>query len=113
MQRDMSFDLDAAFSTRNEGELLSVRPAKTQVLRTPGLTVVSDGEAYDLPSEGADPMGMPSDSPLPYFRDEPASVEGLGGAVVNVPVLGQTNLLHVALGAAIGAAVVWFLFRKK
>lgn len=109
MHRDMSFDLDAAFSTRNDGELISTRPSRTQVLRTPGLTVLTPDEYESLPSEGDDPMGFPSDSALPYEQDQPAAVEGLG---VSIPGLGETNLMHVALGVAIGAAIVW-LIRKK
>lgn len=40
-QRDMSYDLDSVFSTRNQGQLISAKPVQTKMVRTPGLTQVS------------------------------------------------------------------------
>ena len=45
-QRDMSFDLDAAFSQRNAGELVREEQVRSRVIRTPGLRVVSAQGMY-------------------------------------------------------------------
>lgn len=41
IQRDMSYDLDSIFSTRNQGQLISSKPVQTKMTRVPGLKQIS------------------------------------------------------------------------
>jgi len=93
--RDMSYDLDGVFSTRNQGQLISSTPVATKVTRTPGLAPVKIRPAY-RPIKGAiEGMGRP----LAEYVEAPnysggslvdAALRGLGfvgepGAEYNTP----------------------------
>ena len=109
-ERDMSYELDGIFSTRNQGQLISSSPVATQVTRTPGLT----------------PMRV-----RPTARAIPGSVSGMGeyveapnysggsmvdqvlkglGAEINLPIIGSVS---VGMGLLAGLGVYFLLKEKK
>ena len=94
MQRDMSYDLDDAMALRDAGEVQSLSTPKTMVLRTPGLTAVFPNEVHDAADMEADTTHRPMD---------------LAGVTVDLPVLGQVNLLHIGLAAGL----VYLLCRMR
>jgi hypothetical protein len=105
MQRDMSYELDDAFSTRNDGEVLLVDEPAPRVLRGGGSLNISRPNAVAIRDSG----------PVSVIRDvevmRPAT--GLQGAEVDLPFIGKVNLIHVGVGIAAGVALMWFLNRKK
>lgn len=103
MQRDMSYELDDAFSTRNDGEVLLMDEPRPRVLRSGGSTNIS--RPNDVALRDAGPVAI-YDSPV-----RPAS--GLAGVEVDLPLIGKINLIHLGVGIAAGAALMWFLNRKK
>jgi hypothetical protein len=105
MQRDMSYELDDAFSSRNDGEVLLVDEPKPRVLRGGGSTNISRPNAVALRDSGP----VESDDVL---RHGYTPATGLQGTTVDLPLVGQVNLLHVGLGIAAGAALVWLLSKK-
>lgn len=110
--RDMSYDLDGVFSTRNQGQLISSTPVATKVTRTPGLAPVKIRPSYK-PIKGAiEGMGRP----LGEYVEAPSysggslvdtALRGLG-AQVNLPVIGAVSVGTIA---AAGIAL-WFITRK-
>jgi hypothetical protein len=107
MQRDMTYELDDAFSTRNDGEVLLVDEARPRVLRSGRSTDVSRPNAVALRDAG------PVEVDAEVMRDTITRADGMAGVEVTLPVLGKVNLLHVGIGIAIGAAVLWVLKRKQ
>lgn len=100
-QRDMSYELDSIFSTRNQGELISTPIVRTKVMRTPGLRRLSGPEAQHLTA--ADPvrsLSIPMASKLTDLGD------------IDLPVVGPVSVKNLAVGAAIGAALWYFVLRK-
>lgn len=89
MKRDMSYALDGAFSTRNQGQLVSTQRVQTQAIRTPGLVNVGDqgGMGKALPTVGTKPTG------------------GLGAFALELPLVGAVHWPTLALGIIAGAAV--------
>ncbi len=94
MQRDMSYDLDDAFALRDAGEVQNLSTPKTTVLRTPGLVAVFPNEVHAAADMEADTTHRPMD---------------LAGVTVDVPMLGQVNLLHIGLAAGL----VYLLCRAR
>jgi hypothetical protein len=92
MKRDMSYALDGAMSTRNQGQLVSTQRVQTQTMRTPGLVATGD--------QGG--MGKP----LPTVGTKPA--QGLGAFSLELPLVGTVHWPTLALGVIAGAAV-WSL----
>jgi hypothetical protein len=105
MQRDMSYELDDAFGSRNDGEVLLVDEPKPRVLRGGGGTSISRPNAVALRDSG--PV---VDANIDGATYTPAT--GLQGATVDLPLVGTVNLLHIGIGIAAGAALVWFLSKK-
>lgn len=102
--RDMSYELDDAFSTRNDGEMLLMDEPKPRVLRGGGSTSISRPNAVAIRDSGP----IEHDNGQDYTR-----ATGLEGTTVKLPLIGEVNLIHVAVGIAAGAALMWFLNRKK
>lgn len=109
MQRDMSYELDDVFSTRNAGELIEEQVMKTRVLRTPGLRVLATPQAQSL------------DPALDHSLSNPLGVSMQGGFYakandlagdINLPFIGAVSTQQLALGALAGG-LVWFLFLRK
>lgn len=93
----MSYDLDAAFSTRGQGALISAMPMAQSMVRSPGLAQVSQIPGYIplMKTGNSVPMAMGG------FMDEP----------LNLPVIGPVKKSTVMLiGAA--AIVAFLVFRK-
>lgn len=85
MQRDMGYDLDAMFATRNAGELQASTPSNAVITRAPGVQVGTSGAVG---------KAKPT-SPL----------AGLGTWAAD-------NKTMILLGAA-AAAGLWFLVLRK
>lgn len=110
--RDMSYDLDGIFSTRNQGQLISSTPVATKITRTPGLAPMKIRPAYK-PIKGAiEGMGRP----LGDYVEAPSysggslvdkALRGLG-APINLPVIGAVSVGTIAV---VGLGL-WFLTRK-
>ncbi len=102
MQRDMSYDLDDVFSGRNAGELVSHQVTKTRVLRTPGLRVLSTPHATNLDPHMDTSLSHPLSKSI---------ADTLAGDI-ELPVIGTVSVGKVAVGAAIGLAAWYFIFRR-
>ncbi len=101
MQRDMSYELDDVFSSRNAGELIDEQHFETKKLRTPGLRVLTPTESHAL--------AHPHDVALPVPTSTP--IMDLAGDV-NVPFIGPVSTQKLAIGAAVGLGI-WLLFFRK
>lgn len=97
MQREMSYALDGALASRNQGQLVSTQTIQTRTMRTPGLTPVKDG-----------PGGM--GVPLKGGATMPA--KGLGFVDLELPVVGKVHWSSLALGAGLGL-LVWKMTKKR
>ncbi len=102
-QRDMSYDLDSIFSTRNQGELISTPIVRTKVMRTPGLRQLRGPEAQHLDPSMSRSLAVPMSSKL-------TDLSGLGD--IELPVVGAVSVKNLAIGAAVGAALWYFLLRR-
>lgn len=129
MQRDMSYELDGIFSSRNAGELVSVKQTRTTVKRSPGLAPVgkfsSKGYYSITPSSGSNltppmalhnltrPLGRNIDGNAgknltPRFYKNPSDLaedfddqmEGL-----TLPLIGEVTITKAAIAAGIGFLV--------
>lgn len=89
MQRDMGYDLDAMFATRNAGELQASAPSNSVITRAPGVQVGTGGAVGK-----AQPTG-----PL-------AGLAGLGTWAAD-------NKGTILLGAAAAAGLWFFVLRKR
>lgn len=107
-ERDMSYDLDGVFSTRNQGQLISSTPVATQMTRVPGLAPVRVRPQY-TPIKGAlSGMGEYVDAPN-YSGGSlvDTALKGLGREI-NLPLIGAVS---VGTLAVVGLGV-YFLTRK-
>lgn len=96
MDRDMSYELDDAFSLRDAGEAQPMPVPKTRVLRTPGLSpVFSPNEVTKI--RDAEVVGRATD---------------MAGVEVDLPVVGRVNLLHVGVALALGYVACKMLTKK-
>jgi len=122
MQRDMSYELDGIFGTRNAGELVTVQQTRTRIKRAPGLAPaarMAGGDVRNLtpaigtPMRGPLPrtispalarsLGIPLAKSLekPIFN-VPRDLAGLGD--VNLPIVGTVSVGMLALAAGLGFA---------
>jgi hypothetical protein len=104
MQRDMSYALDGAFSTRNQGQLISTQRIQTQTMRTPGLVPVKDTQSGG--------MGVPTPGGAKTRPAGMAGLPGMGAFEITVPIFGTISWGSLALGAIIGV-VAWKLTTGK
>jgi len=111
-ERDMSYELDGVFSTRNQGQLISSTPVATKMSRTPGLAPVRVRPSY-VPIKGAI-AGM--GRPVGEYVEAPnysggslvdTALKGLG-AEINLPLIGTVT---VGTLAVVGLGI-FFLTRK-
>lgn len=102
-QRDMSYDLDSIFSTRNQGELISTPIVRTKVMRTPGLRQLHGPEAQHLDPKMDRSLAIPMSHKL-------TDLSGLGD--ITLPVVGAVPIKNLAIGAAVAAALWYFVLRK-
>ena len=126
MQRDMSYDLDGIFATRNAGELTSVKQVRTRVTRAPGLERAHRADGGDVvnltPALG---QRMHGTAPRPILRFPAKPIDASQGrslttpfyhrpgdlADINLPVVGAVSPLTLAL--AVGLGYVGFKMLKK
>jgi hypothetical protein len=106
MNRDMSYALDGAFSTRNQGQLVSTQRIQTQTMRTPGLVQVRDSNAGG--------MGTPSPggASMPRKAGGMSGLPGMGAFDITLPIIGTISWPSLLFGAAIGI-VAWKLSTGK
>lgn len=104
MQRDMSYALDGALSTRNQGQLISTQRLQTQTMRTPGLVQVRDSNAGG--------MGVPTPGGAGIRPAGVAGLPGMGAFEITLPIFGTISWGSLALGAIIGV-VAWKLTTGK
>lgn len=136
MDRSMSYELDGAFAGRNAGELVSVQKSRTVVRRTPGLT--ASGADLSLGRRIPGPKTvrqMPMmDRRIPTMHNRALSTErntrlveargtraatGLADAYspmdgmgLEIPGLGLVSWSQIAVGAAVGMALMALLRRR-
>lgn len=110
--RDMSYELDGIFSTRNQGQLISSTPVATKVTRTPGLAPVKIRPQYRPIKGSIEGMGRS----IGEYVEAPSysggslvdtALRGLG-TQVNLPVVGAVS---VGTLAVVGLGI-WFITRK-
>jgi hypothetical protein len=95
-QRDMSYDLDGVFASRNQGQLVSAQASQQQIVRTPGLVPLHRTQ------QGFLPMG-----------------EQLAGgwmdSTTDLPLIGTVSNKTLLLGAAglAGAVALFFILKRK
>lgn len=106
MNRDMSYELDDAFSTRNDGEVLLMDEPRPRVLRGGGSTNISRPNAVALRDAG------PVEIDAEVMGDRTVKAKGLAGMEVDLPIIGKVNLVHVGIGAAVGIGL-YLLLKKK
>jgi hypothetical protein len=104
MQRDMSYALDGAFSTRNQGQLISTQRVQTQTMRTPGLVALRDSNSGG--------MGTPTPGGAGIRPAGVAGLPGMGGFELTLPIVGTINWPSLLFGAAIGI-LAWKLSTAK
>jgi hypothetical protein len=107
MDRDMSYDLDAAFSTRMSGELQRETITRSRAIRTPGLHVIEQAELYkpinDNPRYKNLGHGIARPSrDMAGFLDDDVTLFGQ-----------QVAVKHIAIGGVAALAVWYCFFRKK
>ena len=95
-QREMTYDLDGVFSTRNQGQLVSAAATQQRTVRTPGLIPLQRTMAgYEV---------APSYSGTAGWMDD----------TTDLPVIGPVSNKMLLIGAAgIAAAVGLFIVLKK
>jgi hypothetical protein len=97
-QRDMTYDLDGVFASRNQGQLVSAQQSQQQIVRTPGL--------------------RPVKRTLMGYVEAPsyAGTAGWMDDTTDLPLIGTVSNKTLLLGAAGLAAAVGLFFvlkRKK
>src|SRR5260221_14162250 len=87
MQRDMSYDLDGIFATRNAGELTSVKQVRTRVTRAPGLERAHRADGGDVTSL-TPPIGrkMHATAPRPILRFPAKPLGAPAGRNLSTPI---------------------------
>jgi hypothetical protein len=103
----MSYELDDAFSTRNDGEMLMVDAPAPRVIRSGGSTSIS--RPNEVAIRDAGPVMIDNE----VMGDRNTRATGLAGVEVTLPVIGRVNLLHLGVGIAAGVALMWFLKKKR
>lgn len=98
--REMSYDLDGIFSTRNQGQLVASVPTQTKMIRTPGLTPMKTTPMYRAAGVGDDVAAPAS----PTTVVTPPSF--------TLPILGKVPKTTVYLGLA-AIAGAWFMMHKR
>jgi hypothetical protein len=124
--RDMSYELDASFASRNDGEVQNVAQPRTRFARSPGLTIRQPNAALDDDAVDAVPV---SDVPRAIdgsgygvmLRDAEGTRDlvsqhvrragGLSDLEIDLPIIGKVNLLHV--GVAVAATLLVCKMMKK
>lgn len=135
MDRNMSYELDDVFASRNAGELVSVAPARQRIVRSSGLTQVSNlplgtrlgtpktrrldpPMSRRIPSQHARRIAGPQDPRLTQGRptvmasglaDAYSPMDGLG---LTLPIIGTVSWGSLAVGAAIGLAMMAIVKRR-
>jgi len=92
-QRDMSYDLDGVFASRNQGQLVSAQVSQQQTVRTPGLVPLRRTQ------NGFLPLGQPV---LAGWLDETTAL----------PVIGTVSNKMLAL-STVGIAALMFVAAKR
>ena len=104
VDRDMSYELDDAFSGRNAGELQEAEVVQTRAMRTPGLRNLTK----PLYTRDAIPATTADTWDGGYTK-----ATGLADMTLDVPVIGTLSIKSIAIGAAIGALALWAFKQKK
>jgi hypothetical protein len=113
MDRDMSYDLDAAMASRNDGEMQNLAPARTRLARSPGVRVM---QPNDLDSDSERTLLALPENQQPHDSPANRSIRGRGasaadGLALDLPFIGSVNLVHI--GLAVGATLLICKMMKK
>lgn len=109
MNRDMSYELDDAFSSRNDGEIISLQAPRPRVLRGGDQTT----PIYKPNYQAIHDEGPIHAATSVYDGQQPTRATGLMGAEVDIPVIGKINLVHIGVGIGLGVLAMWLLSGKK
>ena len=122
--RDMSYELDGIFNTRNAGELVTVRQTRTKIRRSPGLAPaarMSGGDVQNLTPALSHPMrsrrprnispGMARSLGLPMARSLSNPIYRVPNDLgdITLPLVGTVSVMTLLLAAAGGFAAYKFL----
>lgn len=127
--RDMSYELDGVFSTRNAGELVSAERPKMKIVRNSGLkrlgtplgtpktTRLLPTPYTNLNHSLGTKMGTPRTTSLDPAMSHPATgladaYSPMAGLGLDVPFLGTISWQQIAVGAAVGMALMALLRRR-
>lgn len=126
--RDMSYELDGIFNTRNAGELVTVQQTRTRVRRSPGLAPAARMEGGDVrnltPAIGRSmsigmgrkigagnprnlSIGMGRNLGNPMFRRPRDLADDMGA--ITLPIIGTVGVMSLLLAAVGGFAAYKFL----
>lgn len=110
MKRDMSYDLDGAMSTRNQGQLIAQQRIQTQAMRTPGLQKISPpGPSTALPHTTAQAAQGPAITPVHDTKGvHPVQ---LGQMSLTLPGIGTIDGKSLLIGA--GLVFLWTTLRNR
>lgn len=96
-QRDMTYDLDGVFASRNQGQLVSAEQTQQQIVRTPGLRPIQRTlMGYVEASNYSGTAGWMDDT-------------------TDLPLIGTVSNKMLLIGAAgiAGAIALFFVLKKR
>lgn len=105
MQRSMSYALDGALSTRNQGQLYSQAVVQNKTMRLPGLKEVplkGSGTGNKLTRSRRDT----------YTPGMAGGCLGCGMGNITLPMLGEVSFRDLAIGGVL-VAVGFYLLKRK
>lgn len=95
--RDMTYDLDGVFATRNQGQLVAAPVTQNKIIRTPGL--------------------VPMQKTLAGYVEAPAYAGTAGWLddTTDLPLIGTVSNKMLLIGAAglAGAVALFFIMKRK
>lgn len=103
--REMSYDLDGVFATRNQGQLVAAVPTQTRMLRTPGLVRLNSGAPGRMPFHGLAADMLPG----------PAAEGNAAGAAdktIDLPIVGPVKKSTLLIGGLLAVAA-WGMLRSR
>jgi LPXTG-motif cell wall-anchored protein len=90
--REMTYDLDGVFASRNQGQLIAAPAVQARTIRTPGLTQISRAS---------------------IGTRMPSGFSGWMDGETDLPVVGKVSNKMLLAGAAVIGIGAFFLLKRK